>query len=625
MAAEFGSVSYGHALRALHAGVPIEGAPPQIAAQLQRRLPVAAAGSAYAWVRFHDGLPDSAGAATAAGCDEAFVIEAGEGIDIYSESQGGWRFAVESLLRRMRAGLLPAMRMEASPLCPVRGVKLLLPPTGAVDEFKRFVNFLAARRFNTIMLELGGAMAYRRHPEINEGWIAYCAEMREYPGKTTKIQSAYGWWKNSIHADNGGGSVLDQATVRELARHCRERGMEVIPEVPLLSHADYLLTRHPELAERREDPYPDTYCPSNPATYALVFDVLEEVLDVFQPAVVNIGHDEYYSIGLCDRCKGRPAPEVFAGDIMRLHDFLAARGVRTQMWGEKLIEARFKDGTPLGGAERPGIPATHPAIEMIPRDVEILHWYWGIDRRYEDEYLRRGLAITYGNFEASGFPEWASRIRQEGVRGVVISNWGATDAITLQRNGILFETALAARLCWNPQLGDDDFDRLRCDVFRELYRGGYAEVAGAETTHALEIIHTTDHHQDYRWLVDGDYYRAEDFLLGEYLIRFADGREDRAPVIYGTNIGSDCVSWARTEDANCDAYAIDRRLREVAGAALPFREGDTTWYATRLPISRPSAPVCSVEFIPRAGFGGRVRIRDCRLVDSRVVSGVTWA
>ena len=607
-------VIYGSAARALWANISIDGASPTLAVVLRRGLHTAPPGTEPVHIHLHDRLPEDVhAAAEGAGRDEGFIITVGERIDLFADSERGQYYAVQSLLRRARNGLLPAQRIAAFPVCPVRGVKLLLPSAATLDDFKRFIDFLAARGYNTIMLEVGGAMAYHRHPEINEGWLAYCAEMRAYPGKSTEIQCAYTWHKNSIHADNGGGGVLSQDTVRELVQYCRERYLDVIPEVPLLSHCDYLLTRHPELAERREDPYPDTYCPSNPATYALVYDVLEEILEVFQPGAVNIGHDEYYSIGLCERCAGRPAPALYAEDIRRLCDFLTEYGVRTQIWGEKLLDAHFSNGAPIGGAAQAGVPATYPAIDLIPREVEILHWYWCIDRDYEQEYLRRGLAMVYGNFEASGFSAWSARIRQPGVRGILISNWGATDAVTLQRNGILFETALAAHLCWNRQFDDADFNHLRQAVFHELYEGGYAEVAGTAATPSLEILHATDHSRPYTACVDGRYYRPEDFLLGEYLLRYADRRESRVPVIDGTNIGFVGASWARKEyDCADDAPVVDRRLHEAAGITLPMRVGNSTWYATRLPIAYPDSPLLSITFLPQPGCDAHVRIRQCR-------------
>jgi len=87
-----------------------------------------------------------------------------------------------------------------------------------------------------------------------------------------KIQDyTYPWYKNAIHMENGGGNFLTQEEVKELADYCRERMLEVIPEVPSLGHCDYLMMGHMDIAERPEDPYADTYCPSNPASYELLF------------------------------------------------------------------------------------------------------------------------------------------------------------------------------------------------------------------------------------------------------------------------------------------------------------------------------------------------------------------
>ncbi|MGC8001270.1 family 20 glycosylhydrolase, partial [Salmonella enterica] len=76
-------------------------------------------------------------------------------------------------------------------------------------------------------------------------------------GETIRIQEKiYPWEKNSIHLENGEGSYITQDEVREIVEYCRYRGMEVIPEVPLMSHSDYILAAYPELNEREEDKYP---------------------------------------------------------------------------------------------------------------------------------------------------------------------------------------------------------------------------------------------------------------------------------------------------------------------------------------------------------------------------------
>ena len=384
--------------------------------------------------------------------EEGYVIEAiGQEINIYSDSERGLFFGCISLLQMVEKQFLKELLAYDYPTCSVRGVKVYLPPQNEIEYFKQFVDMLCYYKYNTIMIEVGGAMEYKRHPEINEGWVKYCKEMYEYSGKTTEIQEhTFDWIKNSIHAENGGGNYLSQAIVKDLVEYCKDRKLNVIAEVPSLSHCDYLLLGHHDLSERVDDPYPDTYCPSNDKSYELLFDILEEVIEVFEPKMINIGHDEYYSICICDRCKDKNAEEIFINDVKKIKDFLLGFGITTMIWGEKLLDAYLEGFGPCGGAERKIIkggmckgiiPPTHNAIKNFPRDVEILHWYWAISEKYDIEYLQRNMKVTYGNFRGEEFSNWKERI-SKGVSGGIISNWSTVKEENLQRNGILFNLYL---------------------------------------------------------------------------------------------------------------------------------------------------------------------------------------
>ena len=102
--------------------------------------------------------------------------------------------------------------------------------------------------------------------------------------------------------------------------------IEVIPEIPSLTHGYYLLTKHPELAEYPGDTWPDTYCPSNPDSYKLMFDVYDEYIEVIKPKMIHIGHDEWWGapLGVCPRCKGKDYSNLYAQDITKIHDYLAS-------------------------------------------------------------------------------------------------------------------------------------------------------------------------------------------------------------------------------------------------------------------------------------------------------------
>lgn len=491
---------------------------------------------------------------------------------------------------------------------PMRGVKMLLPPPGKTEDFFRFLDLAAGYGVNTVMIELGGAMEYKTHPEVNEGWLEYAAEMNEYPGKGSELQrhtrEKLGWHRNSIHSDNGGGLVVPQSELRAIADDCEAKGIEVIPEVPSLSHSDYLLTRHPELAERAEDPHPDAYCPSNPATYDLLFDLLGEVVGLFRPRVVNIGHDELYSACLCPRCKGRSAPDLYAADIVKIHDFLATKGVRTMMWAEKLLDAHFVDsGAPCGGAGSATIPALFPCRDLLPDDILMLHWYWSLDRRYEQTYIDRGFPFAFGNFSGRGMVGWKERSKAPKFFGTMISNWGRADMPTVQRNGILADLAYGALMEASP-----DPDAERPELWRRMFRSLFERrlAASPAGTKHLFLRHATETRMDYRHFVDGFYIKDETYKLGDYRVRLADGAEVVAPVLYGLNISNDSLPWELPRPYDTDAADGNAPLAEVAYSTLPVRLGDKTEYimAVDLPAG---AEVASVAFEPAPGRADIVR------------------
>jgi len=109
-----------------------------------------------------------------------------------------------------------------------------------------------------------------------------------------------GWALSSMSK----GGVLEKSEVADLVAWARDHYIEVTAEIPSLTHSYYLLTRHRELAENARAEWPDTYCPSNPDVYPLLFDVVDEYLDVIHPSLVHMGHDEWrMPWGECPRCR----------------------------------------------------------------------------------------------------------------------------------------------------------------------------------------------------------------------------------------------------------------------------------------------------------------------------------
>ena len=515
-------------------------------------------------------------------CKDAYKLDLSPAaIRVSACDKDGLRFGLQTLLRLCEVRSLPigTAAMQAKAHC--RGIKVYLPEPVPrfMDEWKHMIDIAARYHINTIMIELGGALEYKSHPEINEGWLEYSAFMNEYPGKTNEIRHQFNFEKNSIHTANGRGKVLTQKQMKDLIDYCRERGMELIPEMPTLSHCDYLLTRHPELAERTDDPYPDTCCPAKDGYYKLIFDLFDEVIALFQPRIINIGHDEYYSIGLCPECRKKSAPQIFADDITRIADYLRNKGVKTMIWGEKLLDSHFLDGVAIGGSDRnlpsgQHIPATFPAIALVPKDLEILHWYWSIDRTFEQEYIRHGFPFTFGNFAPEIMPDFNKRMARS--CGYIISNWGDADFRTFQRNNILFQMAYAFALTWSQELDSEDH-RLAADWSkRDLYQLRHLR----EPEDVITIIHNTTADLPHQHFVDGNYIDERRFLIGHHIVKDEEGTEYALPVIYGSNIGSMKSHGKRIDDPDyiCDCYQIDARFWETTCETLPTVSDEIAWY-----------------------------------------------
>ncbi|MFH1567621.1 MAG: family 20 glycosylhydrolase [Gemmatimonadota bacterium] len=396
----------------------------------------------------------------------------------------GAYWGVQSLRQVMRCErgrlFIDALEVHDWPHKSVRGVHLYMPGPGQIEFFKRFVTWLARLKYNTLYLEVGGGMEYERHPAINQAWARFCREAAAFPGGQRGLQDSQPWVKDSTHAELAQGAWLSKRDVAYLVAWARGHHLEVIPEVPCLSHAYYLCLAYPEIAERRDDPHPDTYCPSNPRTYEILFDVLEEVIEVFEPRTVHIGHDEIINLGHCHRCRGKTGADLLAGDVNRIHAFLAQRGIRTAMWGDKLLPlatgGRFGGGLAMDGGNSywgraNSIPATYQAISQVPHDLLISNWYWGIDRDASRAFFREGFEVVLGNFggnfQAQKFDRWHEDGAAAGILGAEVSTWCEVSDFAFGYNGCFFNLLFAAQMLWWSHYRDLDREAVAAAVARQ--------------------------------------------------------------------------------------------------------------------------------------------------------------
>ena len=467
--------------------------------------------------------------------EEAYALDVTENaVTLYGASERGLIYAVSTVRMLFPDGDLETLFLYDYPDKSVRGYRVFTPGEKNFGDFKRMVDLLVLYKFNTIIIEVGGAMEYARHPEVNAKWVEFCEEMHRSPYETDRVEhKTYPWTKNAIHADNGGGGFITKSQLKDLVAYCRRRGFEVIPEVPSLSHCDYIVQSHPELNERVEDAYPDHYCPSDPRSYELLFDLQDEIIEVFEPKFMNIGHDEAYTMCCCPRCKGKNPVDLYIADIEKINDHLNALGIRAMMWCEKTYEVRLPNGWPIGGVGNMmvDIPRLLECADRIPANVILLDWYWShATPEMEQKNIDRGHDILYGNVNAAHIKEYRRRPKE--IMGGFVSNWGSFEPEYMQRNVQNFDLTSTAYVFWSRVYDTEDQSALLpkvTDVLASDYKSSLGQ-------HVITVTHTTDYNVPTRHFYDGYYITDEEWLLGNYEARYSDGTVALLPVKYGHNI-----------------------------------------------------------------------------------------
>jgi hypothetical protein len=378
---------------------------------------------------------------------EGYILRTGPEIVVVAGSDDrGAFYGLQSLrqlaVERSGAPHFAGYEIRDWPTKPFRGFKLYLPGRNNIPFFKRFVrDTLALHKYNTLIVEMNASMRLDRHPELNSAWVRFSRETNYWrhnypPGAPHDIEI------NSSHQDTADGGFLEKDEVADLARYVRQFYIDFVPELPSFTHSYYLLAAHPQLSEVPGELWPDTYCPSNPESYKLLFDVYDEYIDLLKPRMVHAGHDELFQpVGLCPRCGTKDIRERYGEDVRKIHDYLAGKGVRMAMWGDMLLEGvrgvgLRKKKAPDGFAyDAPGGMTREQVARLIPKDILIFNWFWSASppewnakqaEGFEAQLEAMGFEEVYGNF-TPGMENFAARIRRKSILGGAPSAWFATN------------------------------------------------------------------------------------------------------------------------------------------------------------------------------------------------------
>jgi len=203
------------------------------------------------------------------------------------------------------------------------------------------------------------------------GWVATLAKLK-YNLVLFEVNDTFPY---ESHPEIGRENAPSKQELRDLVATCRALGLDVIPQVQVYGHFNWVLGK-PGWADLAEAPADEASARwglwnaniRDPRYYPLVFDLYTEVIDVFRPKVFHIGHDEitFRPIGVHPDTQGTAPHELLAEEIIKLHAWLKERGLEVMMWGDQLLQEQH-GGPPHN---------TALAVDMLPKDIIINDWHY---------------------------------------------------------------------------------------------------------------------------------------------------------------------------------------------------------------------------------------------------------
>ena len=232
----------------------------------------------------------------------------------------------------------------------------------SVRAYKDFIyDQVAGGRFNLLILNCRGAVAYESHPELA--------------------------MRNAFRKEQLG-EILDFA---------RRHYVDVAPGGNSPGHADWIVRRKPELAE---DGDKSTLCTRHPDALPLLLDVYGELIELFGPTkYFHLGGDEVRwktavvpSEKRCPICRGVEKRQLLLEHWKAQIEFCRKKGLKPIIW-EDMLSEQWNGGAPHHIAR---------ILPQLPKDVIVASW--SVGNLVNPPILYRDLGLTAWKINTSFAP-----------------------------------------------------------------------------------------------------------------------------------------------------------------------------------------------------------------------------
>jgi len=282
-----------------------------------------------------------------------------DGAQVVGHDAAGACYGVQTL-RQLRAGAgdaVPALTIDDWPDRAVRGYMLDVSRDRMpkLTVIKQLIDRLAGLRINQLQIYTEHTIAFAGHEEV---------------------------WRDA--------SPLSFDDLAELEVYAHDRFIDLVPCQNLFGHLHRWLTKpgYAHLAECPDgyqtpwnyfDPNPFSLDPSDPASFALSADLIDQLAPTSKSKLFNIGCDETTDIGQGknrERVEREGRAAVYLEYLQKLCGRVAEHGKTPMFWGDIVLD--------------------HPElIDQIPNDAVLLNWGYegghdfpGQSRRFAEAGVR---------------------------------------------------------------------------------------------------------------------------------------------------------------------------------------------------------------------------------------------
>ena len=365
---------------------------------------------------------------------------------------------------------------------------------------KKYLDVMASYKLNRFHWHLtddhGWRLPSEKWPRLNEvgSW---------------RVEREVATWNNQEPAGEDEkpsyGGFYTREEIEDIVQYAAERGIEVVPEVELPGHSSAILASYPQLAC---DDYPYTValgrywppkailCGGNDSVLTFLYDVLDEVCELFPSSYIHIGGDEAWKGNWkeCARCQRRIRTERLSGEeqlqswmVAKVQQHLAEKGKTIIGWDEIMglkegkwtSDGAVADDNPLVAKDatvmswrgvQPGLVAAKAGykVVMCPTDNCYIDYYQA-DRRYQPLAIG-GYTTLAKTYAFNPVPEGTDPLVAANVLGGQCNLWTEFIPSTQQAEYMLLPRMLALSECvWSPS-ERKDWNRFRRKVEEQKER-----------------------------------------------------------------------------------------------------------------------------------------------------------